>query len=98
MCGIERPARVRGARFDMGAKAHTMAAVLVRLVPSLVRSSIAIALLSSCTPGSNGSARRAEPPPGADAGSAAALEVRDAEPPFVYSVESFADLRILRYR
>jgi dipeptidyl-peptidase III len=71
--------------------------VLARLVPYVVRSSLAIALATACTPGANdgtGKFQSKAPPDGA----VPLIVPREAEPPFVYSVESFADLRVLRYR
>jgi dipeptidyl-peptidase-3 len=61
----------------------------------LIRSSFACALLLGCTGGSRGAQKNPAPD-----GSALIVPIaRPAiEPPFVYSAESFADLRILRYR
>jgi dipeptidyl-peptidase III len=69
--------------------------VLARLVPYVVRSCLAIASATACTPGANDGTGKFQSK--AD-GAVPLIVPREAEPPFVYSVESFADLRVLRYR
>jgi dipeptidyl-peptidase-3 len=71
--------------------------VLARLASYVVRSSLAIAFAAGCTTGSNDSAGKFQNRPPREAPAPLGAP-RESEPPFLYSVESFADLRILRYR
>jgi dipeptidyl-peptidase-3 len=71
--------------------------VLARLASSVVCSSLAIAFAAACTSGSSDSAGKLRSRGLSDAATPL-VAARESEPPFTYSVESFADLRILRYR
>jgi len=73
----------------------------VRLAQSLVCPAVALALFAGCSPARRNAVDAGPAPKNAgDAGASSAVsaDASASTPPFVYSTESFADLRILRYQ